>query len=369
MVYLACAPTESWAARMICWHVGLMYLGSALCKSLTSAVYGSWVSRHTLQSYLFDVMASRPAVHPLLWAARAGFASRPGSLGLLGSLGAYLFELGFSPLLALQAADPSWRVGPALAAAGLLFHTGAGVLLDMDFVTYWCPALLALLRLEPEPAAAEAWGWREGLSLAYLSGQLYVALTLWDLRKHEEAIPFSCCPMFVVKRHVFDDWGRLLVVAAAGELCGAAAPAGDVHALEAAEDLQMARTHGWPLEPTLLSPVIKGICEVKEAELNLLPYKVVMFGHCVSLPKEALQYDVVNLCYLGKEFLLFSNVQLEEPLVERLRRFVAKLRSSPGWQPVAGEQMLHLLEELRALRHDVTLALQSAPRLRYTVDE
>lgn len=202
LLYGALSPSASLLLHMVRWHVASAYMGAVLSKAALALYFNrSWVSGETLQLYLFEAR----------FKARCGAARRmlqrfllrrPRLLAAL-SVGSLAVELciGLSPCF-----PRPWPVMVAGAACGL--HVGIHLVMGVDFLSYWCPALLAFALPCEAPtlldAATDALAAAPACTasaLLLLAVQLFHVATLHDIRSGvDDRLPFSCFPLYALPR-------------------------------------------------------------------------------------------------------------------------------------------------------------------------
>ena len=206
--------TAVWPLVLIRIYIASGYTSSGLCKFLSSIRFGRfWGCGTTLQMYVFDSMWSRPAppsIRQLQWL----LLQRPLLLSLFATA-ALCFETFFC------FAPFSPTLGVLFGLKGLGFHMGIYALQGLDFVSWWMPALLAFLVGSPLSSALCGGATLDAPLSAYLSAglqlaphlfypaaayvtlQLLTALSFYDLWL-DDVLPFSCCPMFMPPRSLYD---------------------------------------------------------------------------------------------------------------------------------------------------------------------
>jgi len=164
-----------------------------------------------MKFYLFDNIGARPMrgfrKRLRMWLLETGPRARPAANIILSTV--LLWEL-VAPLLMVYCVR-------TLGLSLLVFHTFCWLLLDIDFLTCWCPTLLALMvDLRPllAPGAAievlvDAWGAapvRTSALLLYTAVQVVVSLSVYDLNpSRKELLPFSAYPMFQEAGCLFEE--------------------------------------------------------------------------------------------------------------------------------------------------------------------
>lgn len=170
-----------------------------------------------MQGYLLDGMWSRPHRYMIV-RSLLGFILKRWYLCTAMALAGLVLEFGWLPLVLMGGRAG----GVAAALIAFSFHLGIDVLQGLDFKPFWCPVFWAFL-----PDAQALWmGLPEGpestwyailaqgfdeepfrfcLSAGYVLLQIIVAVRFLDCKEGKECLPFSCCPMFMVPRNIFDN--------------------------------------------------------------------------------------------------------------------------------------------------------------------
>ena len=307
---LCCSPSldhevrsrSEWPLQLLRIYLASGYFSSGMCKLLCGARFGRfWGKGTTLQMYIFDSMWSRPAWAPVR--ALQCFLIRRPRLSTLAACAAVAFESGFI------LAPFSDEVGVVFGAHGLLFHLGIHVLQGLDFTTWWSPALLVFFVGIPsnEPFAALHNGWQHELpfflpAAIYTALQVLTAVTLRDFWL-DDVLPFSCCPMFMLPRSIYDDWPKWWTMTDS--------------------PLNGSRTRmPGSMEPLYWSPA-SPIFEMPPEEAKLLPQRVLWFGSTTGCPREVLKF-IKPECR-NREVLIFANFELSAQLKGLLHQTMAEV--------------------------------------------
>ena len=307
LYFAACPPAVAvWCTRA---HLASLYFGGALSKLAGSVVGGNvWVSGHTLRACVFHALWSRPGPSRTHWITRtqAALATAPQWLLAVAAMGAVAFEVA-APVAAVPGVPLTARV--AVAAAAWSFHAGVFVVVGIDFVCHWTPALLVFVVAVPAPVpslaavgpllAADPW---VAVAAVHLALQVLFVLTLNEARGGTGPLPFSCSPMFAMPQRLdADDMVNWFTDTDANLRCpghlGTTEWSGPVFASHTLDD----------------------------NELRLLPWRVTYVG------STACRFPRVAACvweqYQSRSRLLFSNLQpADAPLLDALREFA---ESSP----------------------------------------
>lgn len=263
--------------------------------------------------------------------------TRPRLCGLLAS-SAMVLEILF------VLAPASDNVCIFVGVNGLLFHACIWVLQGLDFVSYWAPCLLAYL--VGVPASEPSY---DGLdresgffvpALIYTALQVVTAVTLRDFWL-DDILPFSCFPMFMLPRNIYDDWPKAWTMSDSpvngrGTRCAGA------------------------MEPLYWSPA-SPVFFMSEDEARNLPQKVVWFGSTKGAPPEF--HKFISPQHLDQPFILFSNFALPRELSDVLRDVVAEVncgRPDYGWDSARLTKLLELQYRCLELFNECAAASQRA---------
>jgi hypothetical protein len=219
LLYSTLSPSEALLLHLVRTHVASAYVGAALSKLALSFYFRrNWLNGDTLQYYIFEAAFKVRRAEFRRWLQRY-LVRRPRLLALL-SVGSLLLELSFglTPLLAHR---PHLLIAAAVAALSL--HLGIHLTLGVDFLSYWCPALLAFaLPCEVSSLHAAATATlsdaplRTVCALSLLAVQILHVVSLHDIRSGvDDRLPFSCFPLYALPRSLNDGWPHLFVLTSA----------------------------------------------------------------------------------------------------------------------------------------------------------
>ncbi|CAE8590643.1 unnamed protein product [Polarella glacialis] len=199
----------------IATFMGFSYMGSALCKLVTSLLIQRprqwWGNGDGLKFYLLDSVSIRP-MRGIRRDVRSAIITAGPSLRPV-------LDLAMNAALIFELAVPALICMDARGAAVLLFafHYSVWFLFDIDFMSYWAPSLLALAvdnqtLLSPAAvfqAVESAWEvapYRTAVLLAYTMLQVLASVFVFDLNpRRGELLPFSAYPMFEEATRLFED--------------------------------------------------------------------------------------------------------------------------------------------------------------------
>ncbi len=332
LLLLCCSPpldhqvesSSEWPLALIRIHLASGYFSSGMCKLLAGALFNNfWGKGPTLQAYVIDGMWSRPAT-PLIRSLQRRLICSPWLLAFL-STASVIFETGF---IVAPASDYLCVV---FGLAGFAFHIGILVLQGLDFVTWWMPALMVFLvgvpATDPWNAVLSGWEHETGFfvpAAIYVTLQVVSALTLRDFWL-EDALPFSCCPMFLLPRNPYDQLPKWWTMTA--PVSGRTRDAGQ-------------------LEPLYWSPA-SSLFEMTLEEAALLPQKVVWFGGCgAGVPPQL--HKFIKPEFYQQELIIMANFELGDELTRLLRRFVEMSTSGElarAWDAASMREMLDLQQQ------------------------
>jgi len=312
----------AWLAKLL--------LVSNYCSAGVSKIRSSfkakraWWDGATLQASIFEaLLLCRPGTHfsfgvptPFAHSAQVFTYLRPRLLLAPMSFLAVALEALAPLVLLLQPSIGS----PLFAIVGISFHYGIAYLQNVDFVSWWGP-FYAFFLVDPAAVpgvAAELFGplgaaqaafalspWRAALAVAYIVAHLTAMVTL-HFFPEVEMLPFSCFPMFKNLQDLFN-------------------PA--------------ARKWLWLSHKPHATGTLKNYCfpfcrpqRVEVEELDLLPFKYLLFGHGGA-----------------DEEVLYANFEVGTELRNLLWEIKAGGAGAFATDPEAAGRMLSLLKSAQAV--------------------
>lgn len=372
---LALARPDSdaiWPLEVLKIYLSLGYCASGLCKIAGSIYFRRfWGNGPTLQCYIFEAMWTRPGQSAVIRWAQEFLLCSPYICTAFGVL-SLVFEAAF-PLILLT---PHWCTVALGAGASLAFHAGIELLMGLDFLSYWCPVLLAFAAQETAAAATVASSgggisevvssglesllnpgksnclpgvFHEGLmsqplalalAAVYLLSQVVVSFTLRDILG-EEKLPFSCCPMFFFPRNLFSATPKLFCLSGANWRKGGFLDC------------------SWLYNQAFVPPF-----ELRQEDLARLQFPIVTFGTLSPLPED-LRFRVKPE-YRDREYVAFSNTNLGEELERRLKDMMHELTDADeqdAWCQSKLSKVLRLQRECRMLFAERTSTSRSCGAL------
>lgn len=361
----------TWPIEVLKIYLAMSYCASGFCKLAASAYFRSfWGNGPTLQCYVYEAMWTRPAQHPLVRWAQEFLLCSPYVCTVFGVL-SLIFEAGFPFILLL----PHGLMVALGAGASLAFHAGIELLMGLDFLSYWCPVLLAfgaqdlavfassavqsgsataamsalvksLNSPQHQVASAALWSGFEAeplavlLAGAYLLGQLFVSFTLRDILG-EEKLPYSCCPMFFFPRNLFSKAPRLFCISGANWRRGGYLDC------------------SWLYNQAFVPPF-----ELREEDIKNLQFPLITFGSLSPMPEDVAFR--VKPEYRNEPFVLFTNIPVSKELRARLDKLLqvfAEGEEADAWRLEKLHEIMELQKECRALFNNDHGALQDAQSL------
>lgn len=349
--------TSAWPLEVLKIYLSLAYCASGVCKLAGSVYFRKfWGNGTTLQCYVYEAMWTRPASSAAVRWAQEFLLCSPYACTAFG-VASLIFEAGFPAVLVA----PHWCTVALGAGASLAFHAGIELLMGLDFLSYWCPVLLAFAAedtaalataatsgaglsevasaamnslITPQGAGTVA-ALKQGLSaqpvalalaVAYLLGQVVVSFTLRDILG-EEKLPFSCCPMFFFPRNLFSATPKLFCISGANWRKGGYLDC------------------SWLYNQAFVPPF-----ELRQEDLNKLQFPLVTFGTLAPMPED-LAFRVKPE-YRDQAFVSFTNIDLGGDLEGRLKELMHELTTSEeadAWRQDKLLKVLDLQKSCRAL--------------------
>mmetsp|Transcript_29529 Transcript_29529/g.84563 ORF Transcript_29529/g.84563 Transcript_29529/m.84563 type:complete len:531 (-) Transcript_29529:54-1646(-) len=361
-----------WPLEVLKIYLALAYCASGVCKLAGSVYFGKfWGNGPTLQCYVYEAMWTRPAKTAAVRWAQEFLLCSPYACTVFGCL-SLVFEAGFPAIFF----TPHWCTVALGAGASLSFHAGIELLMGLDFLSYWCPVLLAFAAkdtaalataattggsiIEVASAAFDSLLGPQGpgtlaaleqglaaqpLALAaaavYLLGQVVVSFTLRDILG-EEKLPFSCCPMFFFPRNLFSATPKLFCLSGANWRKGGYLDC------------------SWLYNQAFVPPF-----ELRQEDLSRLQFPIVTFGTLAPMPED-LSFRVKPE-YRDQPFVMFSNADLGQDLELRLKDLMHELSNAEeadSWRQDKLLKVLAMQKECRALFADRTATTWSSNALR-----
>eukprot|EP00929_Paragymnodinium_shiwhaense_P107049 TRINITY_DN7301_c0_g1_i1.p1 TRINITY_DN7301_c0_g1~~TRINITY_DN7301_c0_g1_i1.p1 ORF type:complete len:723 (+),score=140.47 TRINITY_DN7301_c0_g1_i1:151-2319(+) len=357
--------TAIWPIEVLKLSVALAHSAAGICKLASSVYFGRfWGSGPTLQYYIYEAMWTRPGQHWIVRWAQNKLIQRPYACTLLGSL-SLAIEVSFLPCLLFAPHWISVGIGTVIAA---IFYGGIQLVMGLDFLSYWCPVLLAFVAKDAstmlnamntgssmfaavqQVTAAPSTGgsalqalWsgvhEQPLALAlavlYVLCQVAVSCTFRDVLG-EEKLAFSCSPMFFFPRNLFSASPKMFCLSGAKW-----------------------RTAGfldcsWMYNPQVFSQTF----DMGEEDMARFNFPVIKFGTLAAAP-DTVKLEGVKLEDRKKPFMLFSNIleQVGPELRLRLEELVAEFREADekdAWCPKKIKRILDLQKQCRNLFQEST---------------
>jgi len=338
-----------WPLEALKIYLALAYCASGFCKLAGSVYFGRfWGNGTTLQCYVYEAMWTRPGNHPAVQWAQEFLLCSPYICTVFGVF-SLIFEAGFPAVLFA----PHWCSAVLGAGAALAFHAGIELLMGLDFLSYWCPVLLAFVAediaatatvlsagggftkaasaglqsfLAPAGASTlvtlrqgfDAEPLAVALAGLYLLGQVLVSFSFRDIIG-EERLPFSCCPMFFFPRNLFRATPKLFCISGANWRKGGYLDC------------------SWLYNQAFVPPF-----ELRDEDLARLQFPIVTFGTLAPMPEE-LSFRVKPK-YRDQPFVMFTNIDLGEELIGRLKELVRELTEAEERDAWRYEKLLTVLE-------------------------
>jgi len=338
-----------WPLEVLKIYLSLAYCASGVCKLVGSVYFKKfWGNGTTLQCYVYEAMWTRPAQNQIVRWAQEFLLCSPYVCTIFGCI-SLVFEAGFPAILL----TPHWCTVALGAGASLAFHAGIELLMGLDFLSYWCPVLLAFAAEDtavlatavttggsfaevasatlrslatshsPGTVAALKQGMAAqpvalALSAAYLLGQVVVSFTFRDILG-EEKLPFSCCPMFFFPRNLFSATPKLFCISGANWRKGGYLDC------------------SWLYNQAFVPPF-----ELRKEDLSRLQFPVVTFGTLTPMPED-LSFRVKPE-YRDQSFVMFTNAVVGADLESRLKELMNELTDASEADAWRQDKLLKVLE-------------------------
>jgi len=163
---------------------------------------------------------------------------------------------------------------------------------------------------------------------AYTALQVLTAVTLRDFWL-DDVLPFSCCPMFMLPRNIYDDWPKWWTMT------------------DSPLNGKRTRRAG-SMEPLYWSPA-SPVFEMPMEEARKLPQRVLWFGSTTGCPREVLKF-IKPECR-NRDVLVYSNFELSPALTALLHRVMAEVNGGDAnlaYDDAALRRLLALQDECLA---------------------
>jgi len=347
--------TGAWPLEVLKIYLSLAYCASGVCKLAGSVYFRKfWGNGTTLQCYVYEAMWTRPAQSSIVRWGQEFLLCSPYVCTAFGCL-SLVFEAGFPAILLA----PHWCAVVLGMGASIAFHAGIELLMGLDFLSYWCPVLLAfaaedtaalatamsrggsvaevatvaLRSLTSPQATGTLTALKQGLAAqplalalaaAYLLGQVVVSFTFRDILG-EERLPFSCCPMFFFPRNLFSATPKLFCISGANWRKGGYLDC------------------SWLYNQAFVPPF-----ELRQEDLAGLQFPIVTFGTLTPMPED-LAFRVKPE-YRDQPFVMFTNADVGSELEARLKELMSELTDASEADAWRQDKLLKVLELQKSCR-------------------